>query len=84
MARRGNPKWGHGGEHPIVVSPTQFEQKCIELGLDADRVAKHRRTTPQISELRQWCEQKSNLNHRYIPESLLKRWRLWPDILDVD
>jgi len=69
--RRGNPNWG-SRVPPAPAAPTAFEMKVRELHLTPETYA-------SSTELRLWCEQ--NKNHHYIPEWLLKKWRL---IVDSD
>ncbi len=67
--KRGNPNWGR----PILPAPalaTEFELQVRQLQL-----------TPEMytssAELLNWCRQ--NRNRVYIPEWLLKAWRLTVD-----
>jgi len=69
--RRGNPNWGKPETGPVVVLPSQFETLVAKLGLSPDEYARS-------SELREWCRR--NRNEHYVPEALLKEWRL--DVAD--
>jgi hypothetical protein len=67
--RRGNPKWGSGGQ-PLQPTPgvaTEFEEQVRRLRLT-------NQTCVSSTELRRWCER--NRNRCYIPEWLLKEWGL--------
>ena len=63
--QRGNPDWGK--PIPIPVLMTEFEQQVERLGLTNTEYA-------DSAELRHWCDR--NRNRVYIPEWLLKEWRL--------
>jgi hypothetical protein len=66
-SRRGNPKWGSGGQ-PLQAAPdaaTEFEEQVRKLRLT-------KQTCAGSKELRTWCER--NRNRCYIPEWLLKQW----------
>ena len=67
MNRRGNPDWGKPPQ-PLPVAPTEFDREVARLGLT--------RGAEYVSsvELRRWCER--NRNRVYIPEWLLKAWRI--------
>jgi len=67
--RRGNPNWGKPLK-PIPDAPTAFEEQVQKLGLTEQ-------TCAASEKLKQWCER--NKDRCYIPEWLLKRWRI-----DVD
>ena len=67
--KRGNPNWGKPAL-AIPVLATEFERKLRELGLTNE-------TCTDSVELRGWCAQ--NKNHYYIPEWLLKAWRIQVD-----
>jgi hypothetical protein len=65
--RRGNPKWGSGGQ-PVELAhaaATEFELQVRQLGLT-------KQTCASSTELRTWCER--NRNRCYIPEWLLGVW----------
>jgi len=68
MRHRGNPNWGR--PVTLVWLPTEFENEVRRLGLDEHNYA-------DSDQLRQWCEH--NKNRVYVPERLLKHWRI-----DVD
>ena len=67
--KRGNPNWGRPIP-PTRAFATEFELRVRQLEL-----------TPQMytssRELRAWCER--NRNRVYIPEWLLKEWRIIVD-----
>lgn len=67
--RRGNPKWGSGGQplQPTRAAATEFEVQVRQLRLTQQTCAGSR-------ELRTWCER--NRNRYYIPEWLLKAWEM--------
>jgi hypothetical protein len=68
--RRGNPNWGSSQAVPPPVA-TEFETVALRLGLTKE-------TYLGSQQLRSWCERN---NHRcYVPEWLLKEWRIRPDI----
>jgi len=73
MARkRGNPGWTSG--RPAKLRPclaTAFEQEVRRLGLDEQNYI-------GSAKLRQWCQ--DNKDRRYVPESLLKLWRITVDL----
>jgi hypothetical protein len=50
--------------------PTAFEEQVRKLGLNEQ-------TWVTSEKLRQWCQ--SNKDRCYIPESLLKQWRITVD-----
>jgi hypothetical protein len=64
--KRGNPNWGN----PIPPAPvllTEFEVQVRQMGP----------TMPDYAaslELKRWCER--NCNRVYVPEWLLREWRL--------
>ena len=67
--RRGNRNWGK----PVVVSSavaTEFETVALRLGLTKENYA-------SSNKLRLWCER--NGNRCYVPEWLLKEWKIIPD-----
>jgi len=68
MARRGNPNWTKGtGANVPPAGPTEFDIQAKHLELtEQDYVASH--------ELRTWC--KNNSNRCYVPEWLLKEWKI--------
>lgn len=70
--RRGNPNWGRSGQpfHPAPTAATEFERKLRELGLTKE-------TCASSVQLQTWCAQ--NKNRCYIPEWLLKTWRMQVD-----
>ncbi len=66
--RRGNPGWASGRPAELLLCwSTEFEDEVRRLGLDEGNCA-------DSDQLRQWCER--NKNRVYIPESLLKHWRI--------
>jgi hypothetical protein len=67
--KRGNPNWGKPME-PIPAIPTAFEEQVQKLGLNEQ-------TCMTSEKLRQWCQ--SNKDRCYIPEWLLKKWRMSVD-----
>jgi hypothetical protein len=67
--KRGNPNWGR----PMPLVPalaTEFELKVGQLQLTPEMYA-------SSAALRTWCER--NKNRIYIPEWLLKEWRITVD-----
>lgn len=66
MANRGNPNWGKTLTLPLAL-PTQFEREVKRLDLTKGELA----SSP---ELKRWCEQ--HRNRYYVPEWLLKEWRM--------
>jgi hypothetical protein len=67
--KRGNPNWGKPMEAAPDV-PTAFETQVRKLGLNEQ-------TCATSDELRQWCHH--NKDRCYIPEWLLKQWRITVD-----
>ena len=64
--RRGNPDWGKP-KQAVFALTTEFEREVERLGLTAqDYVGS--------ADLRRWCV--SNRNRVYVPEWLLKAWRI--------
>jgi hypothetical protein len=64
--KRGNPNWGKPSQ-PLRPLLTEFEMQVGRLRLSkAEYVAS--------VQLRHWCE--DNRNRRYVPEWLLKEWRI--------
>jgi hypothetical protein len=69
--RRRNPNWASGRPTQMPPRlPTAFDQQVQKLGLTEQ-------TCATSEELRQWCER--NKDRCYIPEWLLKRWRIAVD-----
>jgi hypothetical protein len=66
---RGNPNWGRPGQ-PVSTMATEFEMQVRRLGLTSA-------TCADSLELRDWCAE--NKNRCYIPESLLRAWRIGVD-----
>ncbi len=66
MVRRGNPDWGKPLPR-IPALPTEFDLEVKRLGLTKAHYA-------GSAQLRRWCER--NRNRVYVPEWLLKEWRL--------
>ena len=71
VRKRGNPNWGRPVP-PAWTMATEFELQVKVLGLTPETCASSR-------ELRMWCHQ--NKNRVYIPEWLLKEWRITVDDL---
>jgi hypothetical protein len=67
--RRGNRNWGKPMEAAPAL-PTAFEEQVKKLGLSEQ-------TYETSDALRRWCER--NKDRSYIPEWLLKRWRISVD-----
>jgi hypothetical protein len=67
--KRGNPNWGKPIESVPPV-PTAFEEQVQKLGLNDQ-------TCATSEKLKVWCER--NKDRCYIPEWLLKQWRLSVD-----
>jgi hypothetical protein len=55
---------------PVLGVPTAFDEQARKLGLNEQ-------TCATSNELRQWCHR--NKDRCYIPEWLLKRWRISVD-----
>jgi len=72
--KRGNPNWGQSMP-PAPVLPTEFELRVKHLQLTPEMYTSSR-------ELHAWCER--NKNRIYIPEWLLKEWRLDVDAIFSD
>jgi hypothetical protein len=70
MAHRGNPNWGKPLKAPPATA-SAFEMEAKRLGLTPETYA-------ASVQLRIWCER--NRNHSYIPEWLLKVWRIPVDV----
>ena len=66
MHRRGNPNWGKPTFF-IPSGPTEFELIVKRLRLTKE-------TYTSSPELKRWCT--SNRNRCYVPEWLLKEWKL--------
>src|SRR5690349_11447490 len=67
-----NRKWGCG--QPMSLGPaglTEFEQNAHRLGLTLEMYA-------MSAPLRDWCER--NRNRCYVPEWLLKAWKISVDL----
>ena len=68
MSKRGNPRWSQGIEAAAAPpTPSDFEQVVARLKLSPDQYA----SSPQ---LRAWVEK--NWRQKFVPERLLKAWRL--------
>lgn len=65
--RRGNRTWSQGIPAPIPPTVTEFERVVARLRLQPDQYI-------DSQQLREWAEK--NKDVRYIPERLLKAWRL--------
>ncbi len=69
--RRGNPNWGKPTLDPRPSSTvTEFENQVRRLRLNESNCA-------GSDELRLWCER--NKNRNYVPEWLLKHWKISVD-----
>ena len=65
---RGNPNWGKPKAAGSVIPPmTEFERTVAEFNLNPNEYL-------GSSSLREWAVQ--NRNSRYVPEYLLKAWKL--------
>jgi hypothetical protein len=67
--KRGNPNWGKPAPDAPYVA-TAFEEQVRKLELTEQ-------TCGASEKLRQWCER--NKDRCYIPEWLLKQWRITVD-----
>jgi hypothetical protein len=71
IRKRGNPGWGKGNSSKDRASgPTEFEMQAQSLGLTEE-------SYEFSDQLRRWCE--DNRHRCYLPEWLLKRWRMSVD-----
>jgi hypothetical protein len=71
IRKRGNPDWTIGKSPKVRASaPTEFEIQAQRLGLTEDNYE-------SSDHLRRWCE--DNRYRFYVPEWLLKRWRMSVD-----
>jgi len=69
--KRGNPNWGKPAPTvPAAVVETEFEKQLRQMRLNE-------RTCAGSNRLREWCER--NKNRVYIPEALLKQWKMSVD-----
>jgi|HubBroStandDraft_4_1064222.scaffolds.fasta_scaffold26001_4 hypothetical protein len=69
--KRGNPDWSSGRPVKLRASaPTEFEMQVQRLGLTEENYE-------SSDHLRRWCE--DNRHRFYVPEWLLKRWRMSVD-----
>jgi hypothetical protein len=71
IRKRGNPDWS--SRRPVKVrasAPTEFEMQAQRLGLTEE-------SYESPAHLRRWCEH--NWDRCYVPEWLLKRWRMSVD-----
>jgi hypothetical protein len=66
---RGNPGWTQGlqAENCFPPVPSEFEQLVKRLKLDPDQYA-------TSAQLREWVEK--NWRQKFVPEKLLRAWRL--------
>ena len=66
---RGNPGWtqGHQGEDSFPPVPSEFEQVVKRLKLNPEQYA-------SSLQLREWVEK--NWRQKFVPEKLLRAWRL--------
>jgi hypothetical protein len=55
---------------PVLAVPTAFDEQARKLGLNEQKCV-------ASEELRHWCER--NKDRCYIPEWLLKQWRITVD-----
>jgi hypothetical protein len=68
MPKRGNPRWSQGlGAAPDPPAPSEFERVAARLKLTPDEYA----NSPK---LRAWAEK--FWRQKFVPERLLKAWRL--------
>jgi hypothetical protein len=67
--KRGNPGWTQGfqGENSFPPVPSEFEQVVKRLKLDPEQYA-------SSAQLRDWVEK--NWRQKFVPERLLRIWRL--------
>jgi hypothetical protein len=65
--RRGNRTWSQGIVAPIKPTVTEFERVVARLQLEPDQYI-------GSQQLREWAEKNKDI--RYIPERLLKAWRI--------
>ena len=67
----GNPNWGKPQLAFESIGPSEFEVIAKKLSLDPEQYE-------TSSELREWA--RKYRNSRFVPEKLLKAWRLdeWP------
>ena len=69
--KRGNPNWGSGRPSQVQPRmPTAFEEQVQKLRLNEQ-------TCATSEKLKQWCER--NKDRCFVPEWLLKRWRMSVD-----
>lgn len=66
VAKRDSPEWGKPLEYP-PAGPTEFDMQVAHLRLARDQYV-------ASAELRRWCHH--NRNRFYVPEWLLKEWRM--------
>jgi len=74
--RRGNPDWGK--PTPLIsrsLMMPEFEKQVRQLRLNESNCA-------GSDELRVWCER--NKNRFYVPEWLLKHWKISVDVHYAD
>jgi len=64
---RGNKNWCKPESAAVAPTVTEFERTASEFNLNPDEYV-------NSAHLRQWAEQ--NRNSRYVPEYLLKVWKL--------
>ena len=69
--KRGNPHWGKAWVPFTPALPTEFELQVRQLHLT-------KRTYTSSRELYVWCNK--NKNRVYVPEWLLKEWRMTVEI----
>jgi hypothetical protein len=65
--RPGNSRWSEGLAPEVTNTPSEFEQLTARLRLKPDQYA-------NSTELRNWVER--NWRQKFVPESLLKAFRL--------
>ena len=67
--KRGNPGWTQGlqGENSSPPVPSEFEQLVKKLKLDPEQYS-------SSAQLREWVEK--NWRQKFVPEKLLRAWRL--------
>jgi len=71
IRKRGNPDWSSGKSPKVrATAPTEFEMQAQRLGLTEE-------SYESSDHLRRWRE--DNRHRCYVPEWLLKRWRISVD-----
>jgi len=67
MRKRGNPRWTQGLGAAPSKAPSDFERVVARLKLSPEQYA-------SSQQLRAWVEK--NWRQKFVPENLLKVWRL--------